>query len=679
MLMLLLALIGPALYQQPGPSAAPPVAVSPAPEPQRSVFLVGDLTEDNQIAFLANVAASGHPGIVLIDTPQFSKNLHAFLDAYEPDSIVPVGSFSGGLAALELRLGRSVAPPLEYKHGPSPALWNLLFPKAERAVVCPAEPRRVLLHAACLAGALRAPLLVTHSDRDESALIRRRLSDWQTQDVYAVGAAQLPHPAGKARVHRLADEEAVITACLRLQAGRAIQTLVIANPADSRKGMAPMSCLAPWLAVQKHAALLLTNAEGDNAPALVNQALKNPRLHTADTIVLAADLRAIPVELRPNPLAGKDEKIEMEPLTPTGNEPFSFATGRLFHPDPGVVALMLARQQLVELEARTGKRKERKAFVVSNPHGGLPLLEVFSRNTARELKNRGYKVTTRYGDQVTKDDVRSLLPENDIWLWEGHHSTLVKDFEMPEWSEPLPGTFVFLQSCLALAEPKAHPLLQRGAVAVVGSSTRMYSASGGAFSLAFFDAMLYDELPLGASLRQAKNFLLTYSLLKEKRLGKDAKLGGANVRAAWAFTLWGDPTWKLPALPAASGQPGVAHEVHGNTIIIRLPDTAYDKIVNGEFRAQMRPNARLAGLIRADPDSGKRLVPFVFAEVHLPKVLPGQTPVLLTRLPHNNWVFCWDARRRCGYLLVTPRPRDEREIRFHVEWSNAPVEVRADP
>jgi hypothetical protein len=206
----------------------------------------------------------------------------------------------------------------------------------------------------------------------------------------------------------------------------------------------------------------------------------------------------------------------------------------------------------------------------------------------------------------------------------------------------------------------------------------MYSASGGAFALAFFDGLLYDDLSLGASLRQAKNFLLVYSLLKEKRLGKDAKLGGANVRAAWAFTLWGDPTLQLPAPKATPGQPGVAHEVHGNTIVIKMPQTTYDKVVNGDYRAQMRPNARLAGLIRAEPDAGKRLVAFVFAEIRLPRAPAGQTPRLRTRLPDNHWVFCWDARRRCGYLLVTPRPRDEREIRFHVEWDNEPVEVRAD-
>ena len=75
------------------------------------------------------------------------------------------------------------------------------------------------------------------------------------------------------------------------------------------------------------------------------------------------------------------------------------------------------------------------------------------------------------------------------------------------------------------------PCCHRGAVAVVGSSSRTYSASGGAFSLAFFDAVLYDDQSLGGSLRQAKNFLLAYSA-EGRRLGEDAKRTGARCAAA---------------------------------------------------------------------------------------------------------------------------------------------------
>src|SRR5262249_9215009 len=143
-------------------------------------------------------------------------------------------------------------------------------------------------------------------------------------------------------------------------------------------------------------------------------------------------------------------------------------------------------------------------------------------------------------------EVRKLLPEQTIFLWEGHHSTLIGSYGVHQWTEPLRPSLIFLQSCLALSEPKVQPFLQRGAVGVIGSSSRTYSGSGGAFALASFNALLYENQTAGGSLRQAKNFMIAYAQLKEKRLGDQAKLGGANVRAALAFTLWGDPTLRLP-------------------------------------------------------------------------------------------------------------------------------------
>ena len=190
--------------------------------------------------------------------------------------------------------------------------------------------------------------------------------------------------------------------------------------------------------------------------------------------------------------------------------------------------------------------------------------------------------------------------------------------------------------------------------------------------LAFlFDALLYEQQSLGGSLRHART-LLTYAMLKEKRLGKDAKLTAANLRSAWAFTLWGDPTLRLP-LPASpeDALPPVRHEVAGNYIIMQLPDTSLDKTSTRKYRAQIPPNGRLAGLIARDlNDDQQPLVPFVFAEVSLPKAPAGKVPKLTSRLPSSRWAFCWDARRRCGYLLAMPRAGDREELRFHVTWES---------
>src|SRR5262249_7396692 len=152
---------------------------------------------------------------------------------------------------------------------------------------------------------------------------------------------------------------------------------------------------------------------------------------------------------------------------------------------------------------------------------------------------------------------------------------------------------------------------------------------------------------------------------------------GANLRSAWAFTLWGDPTLKLPApaVPAEAFK-AVRHEVHGNTITLTLPDTIYEKVRTPTYEAQLRPNTCLAGLICKPEDEDKKnsLVPFVFAEIALPKAPHQMTPVLQSRLPSSHYVFCWDQRRRVGYLLVSPRPRDQRELRFHVEWEKSAID-----
>src|SRR5262249_24295779 len=157
-----------------------------------------------------------------------------------------------------------------------------------------------------------------------------------------------------------------------------------------------------------------------------------------------------------------------EPGTRKGEDPFPYATGRLYHDEPAFVLLQIARARL--LATRAGK--PRKALVVSNPGGGLPLLETFSHHTENELRNNGYQTAALYGDNVDKKDVQKLRPEQDLFIWEGHYKTLTDEFGFLTWTEPVPPALYFMQSCLALKQDEADVLWQRGAVAIVGSSTR---------------------------------------------------------------------------------------------------------------------------------------------------------------------------------------------------------------
>src|SRR5581483_6114800 len=251
-----------------------------------------------------------------------------------------------------------------------------------------------------------------------------------------------------------------------------------------------------------------------------------------------------------------------------------------------------------------------------------------------------YDTTALFENEVKADDLRRLLPEADIFLWEGHYRTMVDDFKLPTWNEPLRPSLVFLQSCLALNEAETQPLFRRGAVALVGSSTRTYSGTGGAFTLAFFDAVMYEDQSLGGALRQGKNFLLAYSLLKQKRLGEKAKLAGANERSSWAFTLWGDPTLKLPRPDAPrDALPAVRHQVKDDTIIVTRPADMYDRINTEKHTARNWPNGRLAGLVTRPDEDDRQLVPFLFAEVRLSPPAPGRVPKLQSQVRASNYVF----------------------------------------
>jgi hypothetical protein len=633
----------------------------------RTVYLAGNLSDEEFIVVGSGLAGGDRPATLLADSPRATPSVKSFLAEYRPDRVVAIGS-----APKEIRIDETISfakeQPVE--------LWQTLYPKTATVVVCPPSPRGQLLQAACLAGVLDAPLFVYHGNSGETARLHNRLTEWATKQVYLVGdCGKLAHTLPPMQVHKLADADAVAAAHVKLLArqGR-VETVVVANPHDFLDNPQPMSPLAPWVALQKRAALLLTNGRGDNVEEVVKAATRLDPLRHVENVIYVADLVAIPTVRRPNPIeSDKDAFIEMEPLTPAGTEPFTFAIGRLFHDDPAVVPLMLARQRLLA-EAKGPRR----VLVASNPGNSLPLLEAFSRNTVKELRNAGYQTTARFRHDVEQDEIRRLLPEADIFLWEGHHGTLVREWGFPTWDEPMRPSLVFLQSCLALKEAKVQPLLNRGAVAVVGSSTRTYSASGGACSLAFFNALAYEDQSLGASLRQSKNFLLAYSLLKEKRLGEAATRAGANHRAAWAFTLWGDPTLKMPRpAPPKNALPRVRAETEGSTITISLPAQTHEKVTTTKYQVEMLPNARLAGLLRKEKDDdGQPLVPFIFAEVQMPKAKTGCVPKLHSKVASNRWVFVYDDRRNVGYIVATTtRAGEEAEMRFRVEWQPVESEI----
>src|SRR5262249_52385549 len=185
---------------RPRPEAPPDDA-----PPGRVIWLARGLGDEALLPLSVAVAARGD--VLLLDADDATPHLRAFLRAYRPDRVVPVGDFRG--ADLARRLGVRPEGALACSRGLplSAGLWRRLLPRAPAAVVGPPEPRAALLRSACLAGALGAPLLVVRPGDAER--LRALLDDLGPRCVYVVGAARGLAGLGDRRRVELADADAV--------------------------------------------------------------------------------------------------------------------------------------------------------------------------------------------------------------------------------------------------------------------------------------------------------------------------------------------------------------------------------------------------------------------------------------------------------------------------------------
>src|SRR5689334_23283841 len=83
--------------------------------PERSatkptVYLLGSgLSDENVICLTANIAAGGNSGVVLIDSPKFNQQQKQFLQEFQAERVVPVGTFTESVADLKHRLAGKVS------------------------------------------------------------------------------------------------------------------------------------------------------------------------------------------------------------------------------------------------------------------------------------------------------------------------------------------------------------------------------------------------------------------------------------------------------------------------------------------------------------------------------------------------------------------------------------------
>src|SRR5262249_8542144 len=109
--------------------------------PPQVVLFLGAMSHEQKLLFTTMLAAGGPPGVVLFDSVKTNSATKKFLADFQPDQVIPVGTFQAGIPELECRLNRQVAAALPWKRGPPALRWKHYFPNARRVVVCAAEPR----------------------------------------------------------------------------------------------------------------------------------------------------------------------------------------------------------------------------------------------------------------------------------------------------------------------------------------------------------------------------------------------------------------------------------------------------------------------------------------------------------------------------------------------------------
>src|SRR6516164_1285951 len=96
-----------------------------APPPQeRLVYLARDLPDENLIVLGSALAERREDSVLLLDSSKASPYLKAFLTAYRPTRVIPVGGNPGDADELERRLGIKTDAPVTWTRGPATALWR---------------------------------------------------------------------------------------------------------------------------------------------------------------------------------------------------------------------------------------------------------------------------------------------------------------------------------------------------------------------------------------------------------------------------------------------------------------------------------------------------------------------------------------------------------------------------
>jgi hypothetical protein len=239
---------------------------------------------------------------------------------------------------------------------------------------------------------------------------------------------------------------------------------------------------------------------------------------------------------------------------------------------------------------------------------------------------------------------------------------------------PLAGLpVVVLQSCVSLDDSVLWRLDELGGAALIGSMTSIHSGCGSALLNAEMTSLLYRGGTLGESLRDAENYMLCVEALKTRRGHTEQAKG---IRVALSFRLWGDP--ELQVVPKRLGAPRQAPVraawAGNNTVRIDMPESRFPEILSDKYVADMFPNSQVAGLLKSEGETMKRISPFYYFCLPIPAGVtelapsPGDAKRVEARV---------DRSRGLLYLVYFPdREKPGGSVLLHLEATSAAAQTR---
>ncbi len=566
--------------------------------------------EDTALALLL-LAARGSSEPVLLFDPSDRGGFDRFRSEWRGATrCIHRAGTSAGIAALLREVTGGACVVVDDLVVLARALW----PDATSAIVTTEANYKWMLRSAALAGATGSALLPLGEagGRDDLTMI----GGWRLGAIYVTRPALEWAEAARAvasAVVELPSADAFTTTYLRALKSRPT-AVVITNPLDRRSLFSPssLSLLAPLVSAVHRAPLFLVE---DAPPENIEQAtlafIERHALSPSHVILVGDELAlrshrvADPVLAAGGPEArggGTDVRVELFSDIDR-DEPQALAVGRIVGEGAGQASATLARQYHLPRGAPA-----RPVLFFTNADGIFPLGETISRTTAAELRNVGVAVKGYYGEKISHALIQRSLTATDVLVWEGHARDLTLEEQGGIAAKGAPA-LVVLQGCYTFDRSDPFILMDKGTIAIVGTSTAIYSAPGSALARAFFDALLYENADLGTATRNARNFLLALTHLQRARKHADWR---KTYRAALAFALWGDPTLR-PGLGTV--EPKLAPMTWArdeNGLTLAIPARGLERVVVGPYVAEPPPRSMLSGLLLREAGTERRRVKELF-------------------------------------------------------------------